>query len=166
MRSIEESKVKCPYNIQLLNCNSMCDSAKNLLSKIFYQIRTSNDQIVLFENYNDCIQVFHTILKKIFNYSSLSMIKSVEDNETYIDFKIDENNFDIVMIFLKHLYRMYKRCSNDYEQGFILDYFSTILFGDSHRLTISQKMKQIFQLFIQNLEQIQWREDNLSIHNS
>ncbi|CAF4724692.1 unnamed protein product, partial [Rotaria sp. Silwood2] len=123
MKSIEESTIKCPYNKQLLNCKYMCDAAKHLLTKIFYQIRTSNYEKYSIENQYDCIQVFRAILKKIFNYSSLSMIKTIEDKYTYMDFKIDEKNFEIVIIFFKHLYRMHKRCTNEYEENFIFDYF-------------------------------------------
>ncbi|CAF0890575.1 unnamed protein product [Rotaria sordida] len=157
MKSIEESTIKCPYNIQLLNCKYMYDSTKTLLTKIFYEIRTSNHEKYSIENQYDCIQVFRAIFKKIFNYSSLSMIKTIEDKQTYMDFKIDEKDFEIVIIFFKHLSRMNKRCTNEYEQNFIFDYFSTILFGDLHRKIISKKIRQIFQLFIQHFEQIQWQ---------
>ncbi|CAF3403154.1 unnamed protein product [Rotaria sp. Silwood1] len=156
MKSIEESTIKCPYNIQLLNSKYMCDSAKHLLTKIVYQIRTSNYEKYSTENQYDCIQVFRAILKKIFNYSSLSMIKIIEDKDTYMDFKIDEKDFEIVITFFKHLYRMNKRCINEYEQNFIFDYFSTIVFGDLHDKIILKKIK-IFQLCIQHFEQIQWQ---------
>jgi hypothetical protein len=49
---------------------------------------------------------------------------------------------------------MNKRCLNNNEQNFILNYFSTILFGDLYRKEISKKIKEIFQLFIQNFQQI------------
>ena len=145
MKFIETSTIKCPYNVQLSNSKYSSYSIQQLLSIILNSSCT---------NIRDCIEAFRIILKQIFNNS---MIEIIEDRNKYVDFKINEKNFDIVIIFLKHLSKMNKRCSNQCEQDFILEYFSTILFGNLYRSKISTKIKQIFQLLVQNFEQIQWK---------
>lgn len=156
MRSIEQSSERCPYRHGTREEKIMDESTKRFLTRLFHQIHNSNraDRSLL-SNTTDCARAFRAILKKIFTYSASAMVLTINDHRTYVDYQIDRRYFELVMTFFEHLHRMHRRCTNEDEQYQMMDYFSTVLFGVACREKLSTRMKQIFLLLIEHINDIQ-----------
>ena len=155
MRSIEHSTERYPYRHGTREEKIMDESTKRFLTRLFRQIHNSNhvDRSLL-SNTVDCARAFRAILKKIFTYSSSAMILTMKDHRTYVDYQIDRRYFELVMTFFEHLHRMHRQCTNEDEQYQMIDYFSTILFEVTYREQLSTRMKQIFLLLVEHINDI------------
>ena len=157
MRSIEQSAEKSPYCRRASEEKILHESTKRFLTQLFQQIHTSNHAgRSLLANPIDCSRAFRAILKKMFTYSSSAMILTVTEQKNCVDYQIDRRYFELVMVFLQHLHRMNRRCANEDEQNEMIDYFSTVLFGDALRAKLSRRAKQIFLLLVEHVDEIKW----------